>query len=151
MFYNSFAKDKGFSVRKNNARRNPVTTQVFQRQFTCSRQGYMRDIYVGNSNRSREPRALTRCSSTAQFEVKHDKEKGDWFVLRYVRKHSHPLAKADEVHFLRLHRKISNAVKANVMDLKEVGLRQHLVMDVMERQHGGFESTGFVSRGLYNC
>lgn len=65
-------------------------------------------------------------------------------------KHSHPLARSDEVAFLRSHRNISNARKANMMELKGVGLRQHQVMDVMERHHGGFEAAGFVSRDMYN-
>lgn len=86
----------------------------------------------------------------AQFEIKLDKKRGDWFVLKYVPQHSHPLAKVDEVAFLCSHRRISYAQKANLMELKGVGLRQHQVMDVMERHHGGFETTGFVSKDMYN-
>nr|XP_015619202.1 protein FAR1-RELATED SEQUENCE 5-like [Oryza sativa Japonica Group] len=102
------------------------------------------------ANRSREPEALTRCGCNARFEIKLDKKKGDWFVVNYVARHNHPLAKSDEVAFLRSHRTISNAQKANILELKEVGLRQHQVMDVMERHHGGFDATDFVSRDLYN-
>lgn len=35
-------------------------------------------------------------------------------------------------------------------ELKNVGLRQHQVMDVMERYYGGYEATGFTTRDLYN-
>lgn len=149
-FYNMHAKEKGFSVRKNFARRDPVTAAVTNRQYTCSREGYRRDAYMTVSNRTREPRALTRCGCNALLEIKLDKEKGDWFVVKYVAKHSHPLARSDEVAFLRSHRNISNDQKANMMELIGVGLRQHQVMDVMERHHGGFEATGFVSRDMYN-
>lgn len=149
-FYNRYAKGKGFSIRKNFARRDPVTADVIFRQYTCSREGYRRDVYMDIGNKSREPRALTRCGCKAIFEIRLDKKQGDWFVVKFVAKHSHSLAKSDEVPFLRSHRNISIAQKANVVELREVGLRQHQVMDVMERRHGGFESTGFVSRDLYN-
>ncbi|XP_052137604.1 protein FAR1-RELATED SEQUENCE 5-like [Oryza glaberrima] len=105
---------------------------------------------MDTANRSREPKALTRCGCNARFEIKLDKKKGDWFVVKYVARHNHPLAKLDEVAFLQSHRTISNAQKANILELKEVGLRQHQVMDVMERHHGGFDATYFVSRDLYN-
>lgn len=62
IFYNRYAKEKGFSVRKNNARRDAMSKDVIQRQYTCSREGHRRDIYMENSCKSREPRALTRCS-----------------------------------------------------------------------------------------
>ncbi|XP_066163756.1 protein FAR1-RELATED SEQUENCE 5-like [Oryza sativa Japonica Group] len=150
LFYNRYAKEKGFSVRKNYIRRDPITVAVTHRQYQCSREGHRKEVYMEAANRSREPKALTRCGCNALFEIKLDKKKGDWFVVKYVAKHNHPLAKSDEVAFLRSHRTISNAQKANILELKEVGLRQHQVMDVMERHHGGFDATGFVSRDLYN-
>lgn len=105
---------------------------------------------MDTTNISREPRALTRCGCNARFEIRLDKKKGDWIVVKYVAKHNHNLAKPDEVAFLRSHRNISDAQKAIVMELRDVGLRQNQVMDVMERRHGGFESTSFMSRDLYN-
>lgn len=150
LFYNRYAKEKGFSVRKNYIRRDPITIAVTHRQYQCSREGHRKEVYMEAANRSREPKALTRCGCNALFEIKLDKKKGDWFVVKYVAKHNHPLAKSDEVAFLRSHRTISNAQKANILELKEVGLRQHQVMDVMERHHSGFDATGFVSRDLYN-
>lgn len=145
MFYNRYAKGKGFSIKKNFTRRGPMTGDVIFRQYTCSREGYRKDAYMDTSNKIREPRALTRCGCNALFQ-----KKGDWFVVMFVAKHSHSFAQPDEVPFLRSHLKISKAQKANVVELREVGLRQHQVMDFMERHHGGFESTGFVSRDLYN-
>lgn len=145
LFYNRYAKEKGFSVRKNYIRRDPITAAVTHRQYQCSREGHRKEVYMDAANKSREPKALTRCGYNALFEIKLDKKKGDWFVVKYVAKHNHPLAKSDEVAFLRSHRTISNAQKANILELKEVGLHQHQVMDVMERHHSGFDAIDFVS------
>uniref|UniRef100_J3NAK1 SWIM-type domain-containing protein n=1 Tax=Oryza brachyantha TaxID=4533 RepID=J3NAK1_ORYBR len=149
-YYNKYAKGKGFSIRKDYIRRHCLSKEVFHRRYTCSRQGYRKDMYMDPNKRSRQPRAFTRCGCDAQLEIKLDKERGDWYVLEFVSKHSHPMCKPDEVAFLRSLRRLTEAQKANVMGLKDVGLQQHQVMDVMERDHGGYEATGFTSRDLYN-
>ncbi|XP_040384495.1 protein FAR1-RELATED SEQUENCE 5-like [Oryza brachyantha] len=150
VFYNNYAREKGFSIRKDYVRRDPITNGIFHRQYTCSREGCRKDMYMGMKNRTRQPRALTRCGCEAQFVIKLDKVRGDWYVLKFVHKHSHPLCKPDETAFLRSHRGLSDEQKAQVTELKEAGLRQHQVMDVMEKRHGGYEAAGFVSRDLYN-
>lgn len=50
------------------------------------------------ANRTREPRVFSRCGCNALFAIKLDK--GDWFVVKYVAKYSHPLANSDELVFL---------------------------------------------------
>lgn len=143
-------KEKGFSVRKNFARSDPMTTVVTSRQYKCFREGYRKDVYMTVSIKSREPRALTRYGCNAPSEIKLDKEKGDWCVVNYVTKNNYPLARTDEVAFVPSHRTISNAQKANMIESKEVGLHQHQVMDVKKRHDGGFEVTMFVSKDMYN-
>lgn len=91
------------------------------------------------SGRTREPRALTRCGCNAHFEIKLDEMKGHWYVTRFVADHNHPLCKADEVAFLRSHRRITPAQQAKLVELRDLGLHQHQVMDIIERDHGGFE------------
>uniref|UniRef100_I1NNN0 Uncharacterized protein n=1 Tax=Oryza glaberrima TaxID=4538 RepID=I1NNN0_ORYGL len=53
--------------------------------------------------------------------------------------HAHPLAKHDQVAFLRSHRNLSDAQKAEVVELGVSGLRTCNIMDVMEKNHGGYD------------
>lgn len=121
----------------------------FYNQYARER-GFRKEVYMDSSNRTREPRALSRCGCKAQFEIKHDEEKGNWYVVRFESNHNHPLCKADQVPFLRSHRRITPAAQAKMVELRDVGLHQHQVMDIMERDHGGYEATGFTSRDMYN-
>lgn len=149
-FYNQYAKEKGFSVRKDYSRRDRFSGLIFHRRFTCSREGFRKEVYMDYSGRTREPRALTHCGCNAHFEIKLDEIKGHWYVTRFVADHNHPLCKADEVAFLCSHRRITPAQQAKLVELRDLGLHQHQVMDVIERDHGGFEGAGFVTRDLYN-
>lgn len=149
-FYNKYARERGFSVRKDYCRRDRFSGIIIHRRFTCSREGFRKELYMDVSNRSREPRALTRCGCKAQFEIKLYQKEGNWYVVRFVSKHNHPLCKGDQVPFLRSHRRITPAEQAKMVELRDVGLHQHQVMDIMERDHGGYEGTGFTSRDMYN-
>lgn len=107
-FYNKYAKEKGFSIRKDYSRRDVSADKIIHRRFICSREGYRKEIYMDTANRTREPRALSRCGcESLLFKIKHDKVKGDWYVMRFVSKHKHPLCKPDEVPFLRSHRRMT--------------------------------------------
>ncbi|EEE58378.1 hypothetical protein OsJ_09530 [Oryza sativa Japonica Group] len=82
-FYNQYAKEKGFSVRKDYSRRDRFSGLIFHKRFTCSREGFRKEVYMDYSGRTREPRALTHCGCNAHFEIKLDEIKGHWYVTRY--------------------------------------------------------------------
>jgi hypothetical protein len=63
--------------------------------------------------------------------------------------HNHDLAKPDHSNMLRSQRRLSNPQKAEAVELGLGGLCTSQIMDVMEKNHGGPECTGFVMQDLY--
>lgn len=67
----------------------------------------------------------------------------------FMDEHNHCLAHVDQVCFLRSHRKISDAQKADILEMEIAGVRKHQNMNIMEKQFGGYGNVGFVSRDIY--
>jgi zinc finger SWIM domain-containing protein 3 len=117
---------------------------VVWRRLCCSYEGYRLLKYFERTDQIKEPRALTRCGCEAKLEIQLNEETGIWFVKDFNDGHVHPLAKHDQVAFLRSHRNLSDAQKAEVVELGVCGLRTCNIMDVMEKNHGGYDQVGFV-------
>ncbi|XP_062229986.1 protein FAR1-RELATED SEQUENCE 5-like [Phragmites australis] len=147
-FYNSYAKVKGFGVRRGKTRKKGE--RVIWRRLLCSCEGYRSIEHFEKSVQVREPRTLTRCGCEARLDIQLNEESGTWFVTDFKDSHSHALAKPGEAFVLRSHRGLSEAQKAEAIELGIGGLRTCQIMDVMEKNHGGFEKTGFLARDLYN-
>jgi hypothetical protein len=73
-----------------------------------------------------------------------------WFVHNFEDGHNHEFAKPEHTHILRSHRNINDPQKVEVVELGLGGLRTSQIMDVMEKNHGGPEYTGFLMKDLYN-
>ena len=67
-FYNNFAKQRGFSVRKGTVKRSKGPAKEVKRKiFLCSRQGERDEKLLTMENRIRRLRPLTRCNCKAQL------------------------------------------------------------------------------------
>ena len=60
-FYNNYARDKGFSVRKEKVRRSKQSGAIVSRRFVCCREGERDGKWLDKEDYSCTPRALTRC------------------------------------------------------------------------------------------
>lgn len=149
-FYNAYAKLKGFGVRKEEVTRKPGTDIVFRRLYVCSKEGYRARKHFEKTKRKRTPRPLSRCGCGARMEIEMSMESGEWVVKDFVPQHNHTLAKGDQTAFIRSHRGLNDAQKADAIEYGIGGLRTHEIMEVVEKQHGGFGKVGYVSRDLYN-
>ncbi|XP_044400061.1 protein FAR1-RELATED SEQUENCE 5 [Triticum aestivum] len=147
-FYNKYAKAKGFSVRKANVK-NKGGIRI-QRLYMCNKEGYRSLKNFERSNRKRKPRALSRCGCDAQLQIELNMETREWFVKDFVDQHNHEFTKPDQTPFLWSHRGLNDPQKADAIEYGIGGLRTHQIMDVMEKQHGGYDKVGCVSRDLYN-
>ena len=147
-FYNRYAKAKGFSVRKANVK-NKGGIRI-QRLYMCSKEGYRSLKNFERSNRKRKPRALSRCGCDARLQIELNMETREWFVKDFVDQHNHEFTKPDQTPFLWSHRGLNDPQKADAIEYGIGGLRTHQIMDVMEKQHGGYDKVGCVSRDLYN-
>ena len=148
--YNKYAKEKGFSVRKDDKEYVKGTKELKRRRFCCSKEGYRLQKYFEGTDQKREPRALTRCGCKAMLEIQRIPSTGQWFVNKFVDVHTHPLADPEQVVFMRSHRQLNDAQKAEAVEYGIGGLRTCEVVDVMVTQSGGFDKAGFAPRDMYN-
>ncbi|XP_062233641.1 protein FAR1-RELATED SEQUENCE 5-like [Phragmites australis] len=149
-FYNSYAAKKGFSVRKEKVRYKAGTKKMKWRRFCCSSKGHRLLKFFERTDQQREPQALTRCGCNAKLDIELNEESGLWFVKGFVDGHCHVLCKPEDVFVMRSHRGLNDAQKAETIELGIGGLRKCQIMDVMEKNHGSYEETGFLLRDLYN-
>ncbi|RYR08057.1 hypothetical protein Ahy_B05g075603 [Arachis hypogaea] len=66
-FYNSYAKTRGFSVRKSRSR--IVDGKVREKTYVCSCEGYRLEKWNHMKNRVREPKPETRCGCMSKLHV----------------------------------------------------------------------------------
>ncbi|XP_028065806.1 protein FAR1-RELATED SEQUENCE 5-like [Camellia sinensis] len=152
-FYNVYAKAKGFSIRKFRFNTNKEG-KVVCRLWLCSREGQRLPIYLDRvAEKSRAPKALTRVGFKAQFRIRYDtdaSEGGKYVVTHFVADHNHELAEQHCVMYLRSHRSLNSADKAQAMAMRNVGVRTSQIMDYMVNQSGSYENVGFVRTNLHN-
>uniref|UniRef100_A0A0A8YY89 Uncharacterized protein n=1 Tax=Arundo donax TaxID=35708 RepID=A0A0A8YY89_ARUDO len=89
---------------------------------------------------SRRSRALTRCDCPAQLVVRLDRSCGIWYVHNFVDEHNHRLATPDEAPFLWSHRKKKDFLRTEIMSMEAVGIRKHVMMDVLKCRYGGYDA-----------
>lgn len=149
-FYNKYVKEKGFSVRMQKVRRARHSRAFLFRRFLCSREGNREAKWLDNQNCSRRPRALTRCDCNAKLDIRLDRSWGVWYVQNFVDEHNHRLASQDEVPFLRSHRKLKDFQRTEIMAMEAVGIRKHVIMDVLQCRYGGYGEVGIIRNDAYN-
>ena len=133
-FYNQYAKEHGFSIRKSKSRRVKCPSkQICFRRFVCSRTVQRSAKYLTMDGRkcNRRPRAETCCHCKARQEVKLDRSTGLWSVGRFKDNHNRVLARPDEVPYLRSHRKIKDFEKGEKLASEAAGVKKHVIIDNM--------------------
>ncbi|RVX03571.1 Protein FAR1-related sequence 5 [Vitis vinifera] len=148
-FYNLFAKVTGFSVRKDDVKRDK-NQNIVSRKWVCSKEGYRHRVCLENENRKQEPKAVTRVGCEATFRIGFNKQMNKWVVKEFMADHNHPLVEQKNVQFLRSHRVIKNADKAQLNAMRGVGIGTSQIMDYMVQQSGGYNNVGFTKKDLYN-
>ncbi|XP_077223086.1 uncharacterized protein LOC143856703 [Tasmannia lanceolata] len=133
MFYNSYARRMGFSIRVSIYCRSKRDGSIISRRFVCSKEGFRRNRNASNEGRSKRPRAITREGCKAMIVVKKQSS-GKWFLSKFERDHSHPLAPPGKVHCLRSHRGDKDkTIRELTQELDRVNrkcawYREHLLM-----------------------
>jgi FAR1 DNA-binding domain len=97
-FYNSYARKRGFSVRKGHlSRRKDGSVQC--RHYMCSNEGKRQPH---PTHITKKPRPLERTSCLARIEFTVNRE-NIWAVKRFFDEHNHSLANPDKTYLLRSH------------------------------------------------
>lgn len=138
-FYNKYALEKGFSVRKSYVEWDGSNKYIILRKIVCSRQGFREEKHMKRKmeDRKRRPRSLTRVGCNAKLVITRQEETGRWFVKDFIDEHNHPLAPRDLSCQLRSHRRISDEQKADIVDMEKCGIRKYRIMDILCFQYGG--------------
>ncbi|KAI8560916.1 hypothetical protein RHMOL_Rhmol04G0293100 [Rhododendron molle] len=152
LFYNAYVKAMGFSVRKHKSKRHRGNEgYVKWRDWVCSREGKRNKKHLERTDRKRRHRDETRIGCGAKFRVccrSNTIEK--YVVTEFVSTHNHPLAAQQCVPFLRSHRHVGDADVAQIMAMRNVGIKPSQIMDYMTCQSGGFQNVGFTLSDLRN-
>ena len=151
-FYNNYALEKGFSVRKSYVEWDAANVEIILRKLVCSREGCREEKHIKRKieDRKRRPRNITRVGCKAKLVIARVDETGRWFVKDFIDEHTHPLAPPDLACLLRSHRKISDEQKADIVEMENCGIRKHKIMDVLRMKRGGFDKAGCTIRDIYN-
>ncbi|KAM0874839.1 hypothetical protein ACQ4PT_037176 [Festuca glaucescens] len=150
-FYNGYARQEGFSVRKFKFKKTKGAKKIVRRRrFVCSREGRRDSKLLTMDNRTRRLRPESRCNCKAELDVKLDRASGLWRVAKFVYKHSHKCAEPNESPFLRSHRRIKDFQKAEILALAAAGVRKHVIMDTFLSKYGRYTTVGFTRKDLYN-
>ncbi|XP_068642824.1 protein FAR1-RELATED SEQUENCE 5-like [Aristolochia californica] len=103
IFYNSYARRIGFSIRVSIYCRSKRDGTIISRRFVCSKEGFRRKRNANNESKMKRPRAITREGCKAMILVKKQTT-GKWVLAKFERDHNHPLAPPGKVHCLRSHK-----------------------------------------------
>lgn len=149
-FFNAFARNKGFSLRKGKVKRAANKVDTIWRQYVCSKEGVRQPKFLNIKNMKRRPKPLTRFDCPFEVVIKHNHDMNVWYVHKYVDTHNHEMARLTEVGFMFSHRRISELQKKEILAYQTAGLRKCQIMDVMEQQYGGPHNVGYAIKDLYN-
>ncbi|CAO2147099.1 unnamed protein product, partial [Urochloa humidicola] len=145
-FYNAYARDKGFSIRRSSSHNVNNTTTIKNRTFCCSRAGKRgADKREESSNYSRPE---TRCMCLARMKI--SLKDGFYYIYEFEHEHNHILATASQTHLLRSHRTITDAQLVSVEAAKAVGISNKATFDLMAKEAGGIENLGFTREDMKN-
>ncbi|KAL6863757.1 hypothetical protein ACP4OV_016660 [Aristida adscensionis] len=148
--FNHYARDKGFSVRREKVRHAKHSGELLFRRFVCAKEGERLSKFMNVEGISRRPRALTRCNCPVRLDVKLDRSRGRWYIDNFIDEHNHCLAAPDETPFLWSHWKMKDFQKTEIMSMEAAGIRKHVIMDVLQCRYGGYDKVGIVRKDIYN-
>ncbi|KAL5707313.1 hypothetical protein ACHQM5_025373 [Ranunculus cassubicifolius] len=144
IFYNSYARRLGFSIRASTYHRSRRDGSIICRQIVCSRQGFHHTRDRGSKNKQKRPRAVERVGCKAMIVVKKQ-DWGKWVVSKLLKDHNHELVPQDKVHRLRSHRHVSGTARSLIDTLQAAGIGPSGVMSVLARESGGIDNVGFTT------
>ena len=130
--YNTYAGKIGFSIRKSQTKRRQDRT-IYQKYVVCSNQGE-------RETESSKATTRTGCQARVQFSVSRE---GIWTVQKVVTDHNHYLASPNKVHKLRSQRRVIEADRHLIGQIREAGMKPSQVYDFMVAFYGGVDKGQF--------
>ncbi|KAK9096064.1 hypothetical protein Sjap_021561 [Stephania japonica] len=130
-FYNAYAKEKGFSIRKSHIQRSRVDRSVISREYVCANQGFRSTNDRRYKGKVVQPRRETRVDCRAAMSIKRRSKK--WVVDRFHREHNHALVDPAKTEKLRSHRKITGTTKLVIDALYKCRIGPSKIIQVLTK------------------
>nr|ABA92085.1 transposon protein, putative, unclassified [Oryza sativa Japonica Group] len=151
-FYNAYARDMGFSIRRSSYHYVKDSTIIKNRTFCCSRAGTRghdkREDQISNYGQCFS-RPETRCMCRACMKISL-RDDGLYCIYEFLHEHNHILATGSQALYLRSQRKITEAQMASAENAKSVGISNKATIDLMAKEAGGYENLGFTREDMKN-
>ncbi|OVA09490.1 zinc finger protein [Macleaya cordata] len=128
-YYNAYAKEKGFSIRKSRIERSRIDHSMISRLYVCANQGLRSTKDKRYEGKVVRPRQETRLDCRACMFIK--KRSGRWVVDRFQDDHNHDLVDPAKADKLRSHRKMTNTTKSMVEALYQCGIGPSKIIDLL--------------------
>uniref|UniRef100_I1Q6T4 FAR1 domain-containing protein n=1 Tax=Oryza glaberrima TaxID=4538 RepID=I1Q6T4_ORYGL len=149
-FYNAYASEIGFSIRRSSYHYMGNTKIIKNRTFCCSREGTRgvdkRTEALGYGNSFNRPETRCKCQACMKISLID----GFYQVYHFVPEHSHILTTKSQAHQLRSQRKVNEAQVASVEVAKSVGISTKAAVDLLAKQSCGYENLGFTRVDMKN-
>ncbi|OMO53636.1 hypothetical protein COLO4_36684 [Corchorus olitorius] len=142
-YYNKYAYQKGFSVRKGATRKSKKDGNVIGRRLVCSKEGFRHQKFKANEANKKRHQGETRCGCIAKLLINKSSD-GSWVVSMFIEEHNHILATPRKCHLLPSHRKISESQKGMIDKMSKSGIKTNLMMNYLSGESHGSQNVGFI-------
>jgi len=137
-YYATFARNNGFSVRRERSKGNPDHPMgVYKRELVCHRAGPPILRKSEDVKRQRNQKAY-RCKCEAQMVIKKNAASGvtRWSVVNFSNVHNHELMDANEVRYPPSYRNIAVVDRDRILTLAKSGCTESAIMRALEMEKG---------------
>ncbi|KAK8573340.1 hypothetical protein V6N13_100142 [Hibiscus sabdariffa] len=135
VFYNNYAKQHGFVVRKD--RSDTRNGRTIRRDILCHRAGKQR-LKVADHFTPQRNKKSSKCDCKAHMRItlkmSFDIFPEEWHVTKFVNLHNHGMISPEAMRFLPTNRTITSEDEKQILMCKEAGLQVRQIIKVMELQ-----------------
>ncbi|ONK66565.1 uncharacterized protein A4U43_C06F9570 [Asparagus officinalis] len=137
-YYATFARNNGFSVRRERSKGNPEHPMgVYKRELVCHRAGPPLPRKTEDVKRQRNRKA-SRCKCEAQMVIKKNVTSGvaRWSVVNFNNVHNHELMDSNDVRYPPSYKNISGVDRDRILALAKNGCSESVIMRALEMEKG---------------
>ncbi|KAK8488740.1 hypothetical protein V6N11_068333 [Hibiscus sabdariffa] len=135
VFYNNYAKQHGFVVRKD--RSDTRNGRTIRRDILCHRAGKQR-LKVADHFKPQRNKKSSKCDCKAHMRItlkrSFDIFPEEWHVTKFINLHNHGMISPEAMRFLPTNRTITSEDEKQILMYKEAGLQVRQIIKVMELQ-----------------
>ncbi len=144
--YNEYAREVGFSIRKQWKNWDRFSGVISSRRFVCYKEGFRK---IDKRMDVKKPRKETRTGCLAGLTIALQAS-GKYRAIDFESNHNHELANKSCVHMLPSQRIITDVQAIEIELADNSGIRPKLAHELMSRQVGGRENLGFTKQDQKN-